>query len=58
MFIFVKIYVILYLTIFFEVKIMNNYVGNSLQIRGAERYILQDGKGDGMHFIYVRNGKG
>lgn len=37
---------------------MNNYVGNSLQIRGAERYILQDGKGDGMHFIYVRNGKG
>jgi hypothetical protein len=37
---------------------MLNYVGNSLQIRGAERYILQDGKGDGMHFIYVRNGKG
>lgn len=37
---------------------MYKYVGNSLQIRGAERYILQDGKGDGMHFICVRNGKG
>ena len=37
---------------------MKNYVGNSLQVRGAERYILQGGKGDGMHFIYVRNGKG
>lgn len=37
---------------------MNKYIGNSLQIRGAERYILQDGKGDGMHFICVRNGMG
>ena len=23
---------------------MLNYVGNSLQIRGAERYVLQDGR--------------
>ena len=37
---------------------MKNYIGNSLQIRGAEKYILQDGKGDGMHFINVRNGLG
>lgn len=37
---------------------MKNYVGNSLQVRGAEQYILQNGKGDGMHFIYVRNGLG
>ncbi len=37
---------------------MNTYVGNSLQLRGAEKYILQDGKGDGMHFVYVRNGLG
>ncbi len=37
---------------------MEKYVGNSLQIRGAEKYILQDGKGDGMHFVYVRNGLG
>ena len=37
---------------------MKNYVGNPLQIRGAEQYVLQNGKGDGMHFIYVRNGLG
>ena len=37
---------------------MKNYVGNPLQIRGAEQYILQNGKGDGMHFLYVRNGLG
>ncbi len=37
---------------------MNPYYSNSLQIRGAEKYILQDGKGDGMHFMYVRNGLG
>ncbi len=37
---------------------MNGYIGNPLQIRGAEQYILQNGKGDGMHFIYVRNGLG
>ncbi len=37
---------------------MNTYIGNSLQIRGAERYTLQEGRGDGMHFVYVRNGLG
>lgn len=37
---------------------MKNYIGNPLQIRGAERYILDGGKGDGMHFVYIRNGKG
>lgn len=37
---------------------MKNYVGSTLQVRGAEQYVLQNGKGDGMHFIYVRNGLG
>ncbi len=37
---------------------MNYYVGNPLQVRGAEQYTLQNGKGDGMHFLYVRNGLG
>ncbi len=37
---------------------MKKYIGNSFQVRGAERYILQGGKGDGMHFINVRNGLG
>jgi len=37
---------------------MNEYVGNPLQIRGAEQYVLQNGKGDGMHFLYIRNGLG
>ncbi len=37
---------------------MNQYIGNAAQMRGAEKYILQDGKGNGMHFIYVRNGLG
>ena len=37
---------------------MKNYVGNPFQIRGAEKYILQDGKGDGMHFLNIRNGLG
>ena len=37
---------------------MKDYFGNPLQIRGAEQYIMQNGKGDGMHFIYVRNGLG
>lgn len=37
---------------------MKDYVGNPLQIRGAEQYILQGGKGDGMRFLYVRNGLG
>ena len=37
---------------------MKDYIGNLLQIRGAEKYILEGGKGDGMHFLCVRNGKG
>ncbi len=37
---------------------MNYYVGNPLQVRGAEQYVLQNGKGNGMHFLYVRNGLG
>jgi hypothetical protein len=37
---------------------MNYYVGNSLQTRGAEEYTLQNGKGNGMHFLYIRNGLG
>lgn len=37
---------------------MNGYLGNPLQIRGAERYVLQDGKGNGMHFLNIRNGLG
>ena len=37
---------------------MKNYVGNPLQTRGAERYTLHGQKGEGMNFLYVRNGKG
>ncbi len=37
---------------------MNYYVGNPLQIRGAEQYTLQDGAGNGMRFLCVRNGRG
>ena len=37
---------------------MKNYIGNPLQIRGAEQYTLQNGKGDGMHFLNIRNGLG
>ena len=37
---------------------MNDYIGNPMQTRGAEQYVLQNGKGDGMHFIYIRNGLG
>ncbi len=37
---------------------MKNYVGDFLQVRGAEQYVLQNGKGDGMHFLYIRNGLG
>lgn len=35
-----------------------NYTGNPLQIRGAEHYVLSGGKGNGMNFLYVRNGRG
>lgn len=37
---------------------MKNYLGNPLQIRGAEQYTLQNGKGDGMKFLFIRNGLG
>lgn len=37
---------------------MKDYIGNPLQIRGAEQYTLQKGKGDGMHFLNIRNGLG
>ena len=37
---------------------MKNYIGNSLQVRGVMRYVLQGGRGDGMHFVNVRNGLG
>lgn len=37
---------------------MFDYVGNSLQIRGAEQYTLHGGRGEGMKFLYIRNGLG
>ena len=37
---------------------MKYYVGHPLQTRGAEHYVLQGGKGDGMNFLWVRNGIG
>ena len=37
---------------------MLEYVGNPLQIRGAEQYALQNGRGGGMRFLYIRNGLG
>lgn len=37
---------------------MKGYIGHPLQIRGAEQYVLQGGKGNGMHFLCVRNGLG
>ena len=37
---------------------MKDYLGNPLQVRGAEQYILQNGKGGGMHFLNIRNGLG
>lgn len=37
---------------------MNDYVGNPLQLRGGEQYTLRGGKGEGMNFLYVRNGRG
>jgi len=37
---------------------MKDYVGNTLQTRGAEQYVLQGARGDGMHFLCVRNGLG
>ena len=38
---------------------MKNYVGDFAQIRGAEELVLQNsGKGNGMRFLYLRNGLG
>lgn len=37
---------------------MNDYIGNALQTRGAEVYTLEDGRGKGMRFLFVRNGRG
>jgi len=37
---------------------MNYYCGHPAQTRGAEHYTLHGGKGEGMNFIYVRNGLG
>lgn len=37
---------------------MNGYVGNPLQTRGAEHYTLHGARGEGMNFLYVRNGLG
>lgn len=37
---------------------MNNYIGNPLQLRGAEHYTLHGGRGEGMNFLYIRNGLG
>ena len=37
---------------------MKYYVGHPLQTRGMEEYVLQNGKGQGMKFLYVRNGIG
>ena len=37
---------------------MKDYVGNPLQVRGAEQYTLQDAAGNGMRFVCVRNGRG
>ncbi len=37
---------------------MKDYIGNPLQLRGAEQYTLNGGKGEGMKFLFVRNGLG
>ena len=37
---------------------MMEYVGNPLQTRGAEEYTLHGGRGEGMRFLYIRNGLG
>lgn len=37
---------------------MTDYVGNPLQTRGAERYTLHGARGEGMSFLYIRNGLG
>ncbi len=37
---------------------MKDYIGNPLQVRGAEQYVLLGGKGNGMHLLHIRNGLG
>ena len=37
---------------------MTDYVGSPLQTRGAEQYTLHGAKGEGMRFLYIRNGLG
>lgn len=37
---------------------MNKYIGNSNQLFGVEKVILDGGKGNGMHMFIVRNGAG
>lgn len=37
---------------------MKTYIGQTAQVRGAEQYTLHGGKGEGMHFLWVRNGLG
>lgn len=37
---------------------MNAYIGHESQISGVEEHRLVGGKGDGMHLLQVRNGKG
>ena len=37
---------------------MNKYIGHPQQLRGAESYVLQNGKGNGMRFLWIRNGLG
>lgn len=36
----------------------NTYIGHENQLYGVEEYRLSGGKGDGMRFLQVRNGKG
>lgn len=37
---------------------MERYIGQDLQVRGAELYTLEDSMGKGMRMLYVRNGLG
>lgn len=37
---------------------MNDYIGHPRQTRGVEQYVLQNGRGNGMRFMYIRNGCG
>lgn len=37
---------------------IKKYLGHPHQTRGVEQYVMQGGKGDGMHFLEIRNGLG